>query len=137
MFDFRQKGYKYSNTRRYIRLPAAWPIKCEFQAEGAGRQVTHTADVSAGGVAISVREMWPVGSRVRMEVHVPPLDRSIQAAGKVVRCSPERSGSYNLGVQFDQIAPEDQKILNEAIEGFYSPRQRSRQQQSSWWRKLF
>ena len=136
MFHRRSKGYKYSNTRRYIRLPAAWPIKCEPQTEGHGRHVTHTADVSAGGVAVTVQEMIPVGSQIQLEVHVPPLHRSIQAQGKVVRCLPARGGGFDLGIQFEQIASEDQQALNEAIESFYSPHQRARQQGAAWWRKL-
>jgi len=137
MFGAWSKGYKYGNTRRYLRLPAAWPIKCESPADGAGRQVTHTADVSAGGVSVTVREMIPVGGHVQLEIHIPPLDRSIQAQGKVVRCLPARGGGFSLGLQFEQIAPEDQQALREAIDRFYSPKQRARQEGAAWWRKLF
>lgn len=137
MFHSWSKGYKYVNTRRYIRLPAAWPIKCEPQTEGNGRQVTHTADVSAGGVRMTVREMIPVGGRVKLEIHIPPLDRFVQVQGKVVRCLPARGGGFSLGVQFEQIAQEDQKALREAIDRFYSPKQRAHQEGAVWWRKLF
>lgn len=137
MFRAWSKGYKYANTRRYIRLPAAWPIKCEPETDGSSRHVTHTADVSAGGVSVTVREMIPVGGRIRMEIHIPPLDRSIQVQGKVVRCLPARGGGFSLGVQFEQITSEDQKALHETIDRFYNPRQRARQESSVWWRKLF
>ena len=136
MFGRGSKGYRYDNTRKYVRLPAAWPIKYETQAEGAPRQVTHTSDVSAGGVALSVREMLPIGSRIKLEVHVPPLNRSIHAGGEVLRCIPARRGGYEIGIRFDQINPTDQVILNEAIERFYSPRQRSRHRGGAWWRSL-
>ena len=140
MFLRRSKGYSYDNTRRYVRLPAAWPIRYEVQVEGeksdGERKVTHTADVSAGGVALSLREMLPVGSRIRVEVHISPLDRSIRAAGVVVRCAPARQFGYNIGIRFEQIDPQDQAVLNEAIERFYSPRQRNRHSGGSWWRKL-
>ena len=92
MFLRRSKGYSYDNTRRYVRLPAAWPIRYEAQGESEGgegeRKVTHTADVSAGGVALSIREMLPVGTQIRLEVHIPPLDRSVHATGAVIRCIP-------------------------------------------------
>ncbi len=136
MFHHRSKGYKYSNTRRYIRLPAAWPIKYEPQAQGSGRQVTHTSDVSAGGVAISVREMLPAGSRIRMEIHVPPLGRSISAEGEVVRCVASHRGGFSIGIRFHRIDPKDQTDFNEAIEQFYSPRQRDRQHGGAWWRRF-
>lgn len=134
MFGRRSKGYQYDNTRRYVRLPAAWPIRYEAQTEGASRQVAHTADVSGGGVALSVREMIPVGSRLKLEVHVPPLDRSIQAVGEVIRCLPGRRGGYEIGIRFEQINPTDQVVLDEAIERFYSPRQRNRHRGGAWWR---
>ena len=136
MFLRRSKGYSYDNTRRYVRLPAAWPIRYEAQAQGSQRQVTHTADVSAGGVALSVREMMPVGALIRLEVHVPPLARSIQATGEVIRCLPGRKGGYELGIRFQQIDPKDQTLLDEAIERFYSPRQKDRQRSGAWWRNL-
>lgn len=137
MFHHRGKEYKYANTRRFIRLPAAWPIKCEPQTKEDGRHVTHTANVSAGGVALLSREMIPVGSRIRLEIHILPADRSILAEGKVVRCLPVRGGGFDLGIQFDQISPEDQKALNDAVEGSMPPRQRARQKEAAWWRKIF
>ena len=136
MFGRSSKGYKYDNTRRFVRLPASWPIRYETPVEGGGRQVTHTADVSAGGVALSVREMLPVGSQIKLEVHVPPLNRAVQAVGQVVRCLPGRKGGYELGIQFTQIDPQDQSLLDDAIERFYSPRQRDRQRSGAWWRNF-
>ena len=136
MFGFRSKGYKYGNTRRFVRLPAAWPMRYETQTEGANPQVTHTADVSAGGVAVTVRERLPVGSRIKLKIHVPPMDRSFDLVGKVVRCLPLRKGGFDVGIQFEQIQPEDQKMLNDAIENFYTPHQRTRQLSAAWWRKI-
>ena len=136
MFLRRSKGYKYDNTRRFVRLPAAWPIRYEPEVEGSSHQVTHTSDVSAGGVALSIREMLPVGSRIKLEVHVPPLDRSVQAVGEVIRCLPGRRGGYEIGIRFERIDAADQALLDQAIERFYSPRQRSRHRSGAWWRTL-
>ena len=136
MFHLGSSGYRYDNTRRFLRLPAAWPIRYEPDAEGTGRQVTYTADVGAGGVALSIREMIPVGSRVKLEVHVPPLDRSVQAVGQVTRCIPSRRVGYSIGIHFEQIDPADQAVLDETIERFYSHRQRNRHRHGAWWRSL-
>ncbi len=138
MFRLGKKGYSYANTRRYVRLPAAWPIRYEAQAENESgeRKVTHTADVSAGGVALNLREMLPVDSRIRLEIHVPPLDRSVHAVGVVIRCAPARRGGYDVGIRFEQIDPKDQAVLDEAIERFYSPRQKNRHRSGAWWRNL-
>jgi len=138
VFRLGKKGYSYDNTRRYIRLPAAWPIRYEAQAacSSGERKVTHTADVSAGGVALNLREMLPVDSRIRLEIHVPPLDRSVHAVGVVIRCNPARRGGYDVGIRFEQIDPKDQAVLDEAIERFYSPRQKNRHRSGAWWRNL-
>ena len=137
MFRFKAKGYSYNNTRRYVRLPAAWPVRYErVPGEKSGHRVTHTSDVSAGGISLNLREMIPVGAHIQLEVHIPPLDRSVRATGKAVRCIPARWGGYNVGIRFEQIEAEDQATLNDAIERFYSPRQKNRQHGGAWWRRL-
>ena len=83
-----------------------------------------------------MREMLPVGSRIQVEIHVPPLGRSILAEGAVVRCVAAPGGGFDLGIRFDRIDPKDQNDFNEAIERFYSPRQRDRQRGGTWWRRL-
>lgn len=136
MFPFGSKGYKYSNTRQYVRLPAAWPVKCSLGRPSEELRITETTDVSAGGVAILVPEPVPVGSSIHLEVHVPPLGRALQVDGKVLRCQSTGREGYELGIHFTQINPQDQADLNEAIQKFYSPGQRERQQGGNWWRKF-
>lgn len=124
--------YKYQNTRRYLRLPAPWPIKCEPKTEANGKHVMRAEDVGAGGVRIVLGQELPAGSRLHLEIHVPPLNRSIRAEGKVVRCLPKERG-FELGIRFERIDPRDQAALNEAVERFFSPRQRIRQHRA--WRR--
>ncbi len=130
------KGYKYSNTRNYLRLPAPWPIRCQPQGDGTEKtQVTSASDVSAGGVSLIVNEPLEAGSRLHVEIHVPPLNRSIHAEGIVVRCTPTGK-RFELGVRFDQIDPLERIALNEAVERFYSPRDLTRQNNRTWRRRL-
>ena len=129
------KRYKYENTRQYMRLPVAWLIKCEPKIPTDVHRVTMTRDVSAGGVCVVMREMIPVGSRIRVEIHVPPLARSIRADGQVIRCLPAHGGGFQLGIQFLEIDPKERAALNEAIEKSAGPRVRTHQKRS-WWRKL-
>lgn len=137
MFEWlRGKRYKYENTRQYLRIPASWPIKWEEERTQAEMpRLTSTKDVSAGGVRVEVREMIPVGSRIRVEVHVPPLQRSIGAQAQVVRCLLVKGGSFELGIRFVQIDPQDQAALNEAIRRFTNPQEIAKQEKRSWWRK--
>lgn len=129
------KKYKYPNTRQYLRLPASWPVKWEPTQHAGAPGVAATKDVSAGGIALVVREMIPAGSRIQIEIHVPALNRSIPAQGQVVRCLLAKGGGFELGIRFAQISAEDQKALREAIDKFASPRDRSSLQRS-WWRKI-
>ena len=137
MFEKWRKGYKYDNTRQYIRVPASWPIKYEQKAVSApsDRRVTETKDISAGGVALLVQEMIPVGSRLHLEIHVPPLQRSVTVEGQIVRCLPVRGGGFDIGIRFDQIDSADREALSGAIDKFCTPGQRVRHR-GSWWRRI-
>ncbi len=136
MFPFGSKGYKYGNTRQFVRLPAAWPVKCALDKTSSDLRITETTDVSAGGIALLVPQPVPIGSSIRLEVHTPPLGRAITAEGTVLRCEPTGREGYELGIRFTRIDPKDQADLNEAIQKFYSPGQRERQQGGTWWRRL-
>ena len=111
------------NTRIYRRLPAPWPIKCESLEPASPGELpvaTSVANVSAGGVAFLSQRMFPMGSRVQIEILVPPIRRTIRAQGVVLRCAPLGEGkNFDLGIQFDRIDPSDRIALNEAIEQFY------------------
>lgn len=130
-FDAFRRGV---NQRAYQRLPAAWPIKCEPQTPDDGRHLSTTGNVSAGGVSVTVQQKIAVGSAIRLEIHVPPLNRSILAKGQVVRCLPTATGnSFELGIRFVQIDPGERIALNEAIEAAFLPHRRPR----PWWRRFF
>ncbi|MBI3333332.1 MAG: PilZ domain-containing protein [Candidatus Omnitrophica bacterium] len=130
MFRHWFKRYQYPDTRDYLRLPASWPVKCEILPTGDDRLVTSSKDVSAGGVAILVQEAVPAGSRVRLTIYVPFLERSIPAQGRVVRSLPTRGGGFELGIRFEQIDPKDRQDLNQVIEEMAPSRRKM-----NWWRK--
>lgn len=138
MFEFLWwgKGYKYSNTRRWLRLPAAWPVKCAFDTTSQESCVVESVDVGAGGISVMVQQNVPVGNRIQLEVYAPPLERFFRVEGQVVRSIPLGKGSYELGIRFIQMDPKDQQALNEAVERFYNAREKARQQQGDWWRRL-
>lgn len=134
-----KKGYAYVNTRRFIRLGVPWPIKCQLEAQPEVLHLTEPKDVSAGGAAVVVPEAAEVGSRVRVELQVPVLDRSIQAQGRVTRCTPTSSKwrrGFEWAIDFDRIPAADQEQLQEAIRQFYSPEEQHRQESGSWWRNI-
>ncbi len=128
-----RKAYRCHNTRQYLRLQAAWPLKWRTRA-GRDRQVTMAKDVSAGGIGLVVREMIPVGSPVSVEIHIPQINRTISAEGKVARIGEHRDG-FELGIRFMEIDPEDRTVLNEVVERLSTVRQKVRQWKP-WWRQI-
>lgn len=134
LFD-RWKGYSYPNTRRYLRLPASWPVKCTPRSEASSPLITQTKDIGAGGVCLLFPKEFPALTLVDLEIHVPPLNRTILTVGQVVRSIPSREGRYELGIRFIQIDPKDQTDLNEAVENLTSHGQR-RRFHLNWWRRI-
>lgn len=131
--------YKYVNTRQHLRLPAAWPVKVKVlsrPSEEEHQLLSSTRDVSAGGIALAARTAFPVGSRLGLEIHVPPLNRSISTEAEVVRCLPLKREGFDVGLRFLTIAPPDREELDAAIQEFYNRKARDRQQKGWWWRRL-
>ena len=129
------KKYKYGNTRSYLRLPADWPIKYKTQRAPGSDSLAAMRNVSAAGVAVTVREPVAAGSRIRLEIHVTPLGRSIAANGQVVRCTAAPGGGFQMGVRFLEIDPKDRADLNSAVEKFYGAGGRT-DTRKTWWRKI-
>ncbi|PIQ82711.1 MAG: hypothetical protein COV76_02205 [Candidatus Omnitrophica bacterium CG11_big_fil_rev_8_21_14_0_20_64_10] len=130
------KKYEYQNTRQYLRLPAAWPIKCEVLSQTNGRELSKTRDVSAGGVRVRVRQPIPVGTTVRISIVVQELNRTIEAEAQVVRSLPGGRNGSELGIRFIRIDPGDQRALRELIESKLPEKERARQLQPRWRRKI-
>ena len=99
--------YKCENTRQHLRLPAAWPIKCRPMEPRAGVEgLFSTEDVSAGGAGLMVQDPLLKGSRLAVDLHVPPLDRTISAEAEVVRCLPRPREGFEVGLRFRGISPQ-------------------------------
>ncbi len=135
-WPFSKTRYLYQNTRQYPRLPASWPVKCEPTQEAPRLPlVTRTKDISAGGVAVVVREAMPVSTRIHLEIFVPTLNRILSMEAEVVRCRPLQRGTFELGVRFIQIDPTDRQQLQQAVEKALSPKRHARHL-GSWWRRV-
>ncbi len=135
MLNWFRKGFQHEDTRQYPRLPAAWPIKCEPLTPSNGKRVSATRDVSAGGCSVVLPEKIPVGSRIRIQIHIPPIDRTVQAEGLVARCQPVSRGmGFDVGIRFDRIDPADRDQLRQTIEEISGPGQVP--QKRTWWRSV-
>ncbi len=135
MFPSLFKRYKFKNTRRYIRLPIAWPVKCHVVSPSETHHVTATQDVSAGGIRVVMPQKVPLGHQVQMEIYVPPKDRLISVHGQVIRCVACPTGGFELGILFKEIDAQDRQILNQTVKRSHSPRYQILHRKA-WWRKV-
>ena len=112
------KKYQSENTRQYKRLFADYLIK--YRMAGVQNEeplVANIKDISAGGMRFWTEEALPQGALVFVEVMVPPLQRIIRAAARVVRVRPaEKRDVYYAAVRFVEISEEDQNAINFFIE---------------------
>ena len=112
------KKLDLQKTRRYLRLPAPWPVKLEPLLNPTERHVTTATDISSGGISVILPKKFPVKTPVRIEIYIPPVDQTVQAEGEVLRCLPLRASRFELGIQFLKINPKDQATLTKAVERF-------------------
>jgi hypothetical protein len=92
-------------------------------------------DVSAGGILVDSPRAYPLGTLLKLELRVPgwgryqnhfgPVQdadvRPLVALGKVVRVEQMDSGSYELGVKFQNVYPDDLDALVKFLEASAPP----------------
>ncbi len=93
---------RYSERRRYIRVPASGHVYWE---SGARHGLGELVDVSPGGAALRLplRRAMQLGATVDLEVCVSPELRWLLARGAlVVRRLPDVDGACDVGVLFER-----------------------------------
>ena len=86
--------------RRSRRILASVPV--ELQSDG-GPQAALTAVINLQGALILSSVHWPSGSELRIK----NPETGLEVRGRVVWAgSPDRSGTYKIGVEFRTSSPE-------------------------------
>jgi c-di-GMP-binding flagellar brake protein YcgR len=109
--------YKTKNSRQYKRLNAVYLVK--YQVRGAGDQprLTNVKNISAGGLKFVAKEFLPQEAIIKLNILVPGLERTLEAAAQVLRVRRSREGFiYSVAVKFIEISSDDQWALNQFIE---------------------
>jgi hypothetical protein len=94
--------------RRTRRVPIQSKVRLklgdeEFEGE--------TVDVSMSGLLVRAPRVAPIGSALRMSLHLSQRMRPIAAAGSVVRIL----GGNQMGIQLDQLNLQDSDRLQEFL----------------------
>jgi c-di-GMP-binding flagellar brake protein YcgR len=116
--DNKQRGEgTYSEKRRYPRLDIHLPIECE-QIKSC---ITHTGNISEGGVLMYFAEQMTIGQYLRLKLFFSldaELD-TIKALAEVVwmdhHLSKDIENHYPYGIKFVDISPEDRTKLRSFI----------------------
>jgi DNA-binding response OmpR family regulator len=102
------QGAMEHERRRTRRVPIQSKVRLklgdeEFEGE--------TVDVSMSGLLVRAPRVAPIGSALRMSLHLSQRMRPIAAAGSVVRIL----GGNQMGIQLDQLNLQDSDRLQEFL----------------------
>ena len=118
--------------RRYIRLDTRLKITYTIVQQERSSRVTETEDISGGGIRIFLMEQLPVGTLIRLTIHLPQDPTPVSCTGKVVwneefYISPpeQKEGKVvEAGVEFTEIDPKDRdRIIKYVILGYAATNQ--------------
>lgn len=118
--------------REYRRIPIGAAVgfqELSFSRETEADSSTYL-DVSAGGLLVSASREYALGTLLKLEIRVPgwgkfqasfgtsfELDqRPLVAVGQVVRVEAMDDGTFELGVKFLNVYPDDQAALTRFVE---------------------
>lgn len=111
------KKYKAINSRKYKRLRADYLMKYQPLNSQEPPVIANLKDISAGGLRFWSSTLVPEGVHLRLSVLIPPLDRTVEAVGRVQRVrAAVKSRAYYISVGFVELDSEDQKAINQFVE---------------------
>ena len=96
--------------RRYDRR-----LEVEVTSEGA-TFVTHTRNISLGGVYLLADRTLPFGAKVKLRFSVPTQTEPIEVDGEVRWVESDNGEVHGLGVQFGGLRARDVWALNKFFE---------------------
>ncbi|MBI4314018.1 MAG: PilZ domain-containing protein [Candidatus Omnitrophica bacterium] len=131
------KGYRYENTRQWVRLPCDWYVKYQVEGKDTPETLVTAKDVSASGIRLETRETVEMGSIVHLKINanVAPLRKVLEVKGKIIRMQEISPESYEWGIQFEGMGEPEKAELNRRIESL-AGRERLSRHRGQWWRRI-
>jgi two-component system chemotaxis response regulator CheY len=102
------QGAMEHERRRTRRVPIQSRVRLKF---GEEEMEGETIDVSMSGLLVRAPRIAPLGSSLRMSLHLSQRMSPIVAAGSVVRIH----GGNQMGIQLDQLTLRDSDRLQEFL----------------------
>jgi c-di-GMP-binding flagellar brake protein YcgR len=122
--DRLQKGtiMRKAEKRKFPRLSFDVELKYKvLNSPSPKTQESRVKNISTGGLCIMILEKVKIRTPLKLEISLPHEDKPIVAKGKVAWVekltivSTETYVSYDCGVEFVDISPQDQESINRHI----------------------
>ena len=113
--------------RQYRRIPLEASVSFQELSFHKGEEPAQSSyrDVSVGGLLLESPRSYPLGTLLKLEIHVPgwgryqnhfgPVQdiesRPLVALGTVVRIEQLDEGGFELGIKFQNVYPDDLAAL--------------------------
>jgi len=123
--------------RQYQRIPLEASLSFQELSFHKGEMPSASSyrDVSGGGLLLESARAYPLGTLLKLELRVPgwgryqnhfgPVHdaevRPLVALGMVVRVEQLDIGSYELGIKFQNVYPDDLEALMKFLEAAAPP----------------
>ncbi len=107
---------KRNSGRRKVRIPVmCWETEDE-KATGRGLEI-HSQNLSASGIAFTASHIYPLGTILLVEIHLPGRKLPLKAKIKVVRIESNiRRDEYLIGASFFEISDEEKSLIISSLE---------------------
>jgi len=113
-----------ANRRQFPRI--VYPCLVKVTCDGEPREtfLTHTENISVGGISVIVKKEIRVFSTIEVEIDLIEDPEHIVATGRVVWSVRRKAIEsvkpmfYDIGIQFDDIKDKDKTRLGVAISKF-------------------
>lgn len=113
--------------RRYLRIPFESVLQCKpcaskkpTNSEFAEAASVLSKNISQSGILINSSKKVAIGHRLSLELTVPSLEgySTIDITGRVCWVRQLNANSFDCGVEFTEVKPEDAEILRDFIDFF-------------------
>ena len=105
-----------SHFREHTRAPLVAAVRLQLDSF-AEPEEGFTANVSAGGMFVQLRDPKPVGTRLRFWLTLPDQEQPASGYGEVVWIRvrrPAQGGSSGVGIEFRYLSDQDrERIISE------------------------
>ncbi len=105
------------NQRQHDRYPTDFMVRVEV-LDGMTPREARCVNLSVGGMFIAMDPPLPRATRVKLQIRLKPVDKTIFTEGLVVWTRPRMPDPQfppGMGVKFDELDDETRELIQQAI----------------------